>query len=336
MIHNLTWTKSSRLDLASIHGWGRGDGLSQLGDDFLSEPVVIGFDGEASGVGVSAAAEAFGDAGDVDAVFGAEADAVGGMGHFAEEGYGFDVADGQRVVDDAVGIVFGGAGLFERLFGHGDPGDASRFVALQGRKHRAGQQDLGVRVVVEDRLREFGRLRAVADQFAGDFEGAFGGVGEMERSGVGQQRGVNATGDFGRDLRADGFGAVVDHLAHGGGDRVNPVEIAEEFGRRMMINVDHELIFEAGQSGARHVAAFDDEDRVVLAVDVRNHADFIGAGQPAISMRHVIAHYHFSLFFQPAQNPTKRQRGPEAVSVGSDMRSDGEALMFFNQFDNLA
>src|SRR5262249_52091144 len=69
MIHNLTLTKSSGLDLSPIHGWSRGHGLFQLRDDFLSEPGVIGFDGEASGVGVSAAAEGFGDAGDVDAVF---------------------------------------------------------------------------------------------------------------------------------------------------------------------------------------------------------------------------------------------------------------------------
>src|SRR5215813_1648181 len=115
----------------------------------------------------------------------------------------------------------------------------------------------------------------MTDQFASDFEGAFRGVGEMKRSGVGQQRGVNATGDLGRDLRSDGLGEVVDHLADGGGGRIDPVEVAEELGRRVVIDVDHELVFEIRQSGPRHVAAFYDEDRVVFAVDVRGHADLV-------------------------------------------------------------
>ncbi|MCG3161682.1 MAG: hypothetical protein JMDDDDMK_02879 [Acidobacteria bacterium] len=102
-----------------------------------------------------------------------------------------------------------------------------------------------------------------------------------------------------------------------------------------MINVDDELIFEAQQAGPRHVAAFDDENRVVFPVNVSDHADFIGAGQPAVSVRHVIAHNHFSLFFQPAQNPTQGERRSEAVAVRSDVRSDGEALVFFDQFNNL-
>jgi hypothetical protein len=50
----------------------------------------------------------------------------------------------------------------------------------------------------------------------------------------------------------------------------------------------------------------------------------------------VIAHYHFGLFVQPAQNPTEGERRTEAIPVRPDVRSDGEALMFFDQFNNLA
>jgi hypothetical protein len=61
----------ARLDLATVHSRGGGHGLSQLRDDFLSEVVVIGLDGETGGVGMASPAERFGDSGDVDAVFGA-------------------------------------------------------------------------------------------------------------------------------------------------------------------------------------------------------------------------------------------------------------------------
>jgi hypothetical protein len=50
----------------------------------------------------------------------------------------------------------------------------------------------------------------------------------------------------------------------------------------------------------------------------------------------VIAHNHFSLFVQPAQNPAEGERGTETITVGPDVRGDGAALMFFDQFNNLA
>src|SRR5262245_59750126 len=118
----------------------------------------------------------------------------------------------------------------------------------------------------------------------------------MERACVGQQSGVNVTGDFGSDLRADGLGEVGNHLADGGGGRIYPVEVAEEIGRRVMVDVDDELVFEARQPGTRNVAAFDDEDRVVFAVDVGRHADLVGAWQARVGVRHVIAHNHFGVF----------------------------------------
>src|SRR5581483_2848037 len=114
--------------------------------------VVIGRDREPGGVRMSAAAEQFGDARDVDAVLRPQARADRVIRQFAEEGGGLNIADGQRVIDDAVGVFLARAGLLHYVLRHPDPGDVARLVTLQGRKHRADQLHLAVRVTVEDGL----------------------------------------------------------------------------------------------------------------------------------------------------------------------------------------
>jgi hypothetical protein len=120
----------SGLDLTAVDGRGAGHGLFELFDHFASEFFVNGPGREAGGVAVTPATKMLGDARNIDPVFRTQADAIGCVRQFAEERDGFDVADGQRLVDDAVRIIFARTRILHRVLGHRDPGDSSCLVAL--------------------------------------------------------------------------------------------------------------------------------------------------------------------------------------------------------------
>src|ERR1051325_12061271 len=77
---------------------------------FLWPPPPAGY-AAAGSVLVAAAAERLGDLGDVGAALRAQADAVDARRQLFEERHGLDLADRQRMVDNAVGVLFTGAGL---------------------------------------------------------------------------------------------------------------------------------------------------------------------------------------------------------------------------------
>src|SRR5205807_18859 len=81
------------------------------------------------------------------------------------------------------------------------------------------------------------------------FQSAFSGVREMKASGVRQQSGVDAFGDLFGNFNAERFTEIVDHLSDGSGGRIDPVDISERNGSRVVIDVDYELIPQAWKPG---------------------------------------------------------------------------------------
>src|SRR5437763_5206195 len=104
----------------------------------------------------------------------------------------------------------------------------------------------------------------------------------------------------------------------------------------MVIDVDDELFFEIDQAGPIYVGAFNDENGIVRAIDRGGYANCGGAGKLLISMRCWVAHGDFDVFVECAQQPVETERGPEAVTVRPDVRSNRKAILFFNEFNYLA
>src|SRR5207237_2359327 len=101
-----------------------------------------------------------------------------------------------RIVNEAVAVLVRSARALLHVERLNEPRAAPRRVAPDGREHLAHQLDLAPGVVGEDRLRDFGRLDARADEFGRDLEGALRRVRVMKTSGVGDESGVDALGDL--------------------------------------------------------------------------------------------------------------------------------------------
>ena len=89
---------------------------------------------------MAAAAEGFGDAGDVDLSLAANAEAKLAVRGLAEEGGGLGAVDGDEVVNDALAVLGVGAGEGEVLTG--DPGPGERVAELEVGEGGAEQADL--------------------------------------------------------------------------------------------------------------------------------------------------------------------------------------------------
>src|SRR6185295_13977297 len=99
----------------------------------------------------------------------------------------------------------------------------------------------------------------------------------MERSGVGYQRRVNAFGNLFSDSHAGGFAEVVDHLADGRRSGIDPIDTAEESGGGVVIDVNHELLFEIGEARPGNVGTLDHEHRMISRIYSRSDAYIIGS-----------------------------------------------------------
>ena len=75
-----------------------------------------------------------------------------------------------------------------------------------------------------------------------------------------------------------------------------------------MVNVDDQLIFEPGQARASNIAAFDDEDRIIITVKVRNYTDLLCSGKLLIGVGNIVANDDFRVFVEALQNPVQGQR----------------------------
>ena len=127
----------------------------------------------------------------------------------------------------------------------------------------------------------------------------------MERTGIGNQRGVGALSDLFRDTDARRFAKVVDHLADGGGSRVNPINGAKKSSSGVMVDVDYKLFVEIYQTRPRDVRTLDDEDRIVVPVNGRRDTYIFCCGQLLTGMWNWISHDHFDIFVECSQQPVQ-------------------------------
>ena len=85
--------------------------------------------------------------------------------------------------------------------------------------------------------------------------------------------------DLARQRHAERAHQVEHHLAAGGRASIEPVDLAVAGVAGMVIDVDDEEPIEAGDAGARQVAALHDDRGVELAVDAVGDLDVGHAGK---------------------------------------------------------
>src|SRR5690348_372592 len=98
------------------------------------------FNGQSAGASMATAAEFFGYGGNIEGAFAPQADAEPSFRQFAEEDGDFDIANRQRVIDEAFTVFFSGADPLHLLLSDPDPGQRS--LALQRGKRGAQQPKL--------------------------------------------------------------------------------------------------------------------------------------------------------------------------------------------------
>src|SRR4026208_1417281 len=86
-------------------GWGAGDRFSKLVDDSSAQLVEVSRDGKAGSIAMPSTTKMLSHTRNVDAILGTETDTVGRIRKLPEEGYRFDIANSQRVIDDPVRII---------------------------------------------------------------------------------------------------------------------------------------------------------------------------------------------------------------------------------------
>ena len=111
------------------------------------------------------------------------------------------------------------------------------------------------------------------DQFPRQGEGGGAHRAVEETAGIGEQRGVEAGGHLRRDGAAGGLDKPVDQLADAGGLAIDPVEMTPRAAAGVVIDVDDRESFEAAQPRALQAVAFQQNGRVVGAVDAQRGAD---------------------------------------------------------------
>ena len=103
----------------------------------------------------------------------------------------------------------------------------------------------------------------------------------------------------------------------------------------MMVDINDELFFQVDHTRAIDVGTLDDEDRIILSVNPRRDAHRFRAGELLICVRHGVAHDDFDFLVERAQQPEEAERRAEAVAIGAYVRSDREATLRLDQFDDL-
>ena len=104
-----------------------------------------------------------------DSALAAQAHADAALGQLAQKDGSLDAGDGERVVDDALAVLFGGAGAHHVLVGDPEPGQAA--LAVQVVERGAQQQQLGHGRGEVDFLGNADGVGAGAAQFLGQGEG---------------------------------------------------------------------------------------------------------------------------------------------------------------------
>src|SRR5216684_1311763 len=103
----------------------------------------------------------------------------------------------------------------------------------------------------------------------------------------------------------------------------------------MMIDIDDELVLEAGQSWPIHIAALDDKGRIVSLSHVVLNYNRIRCREHIVSRGHAVAQNYIGVLAQGPQHPVERESRTQAVAIGTDVRCNHEALLLFYKLYNL-
>src|SRR6185369_11654435 len=284
---------------------------------------------------MTAAAKLLRDLRDIHVAFRSETGAINSRFTLFQHRDGFDLADSQRIVNKPVSVFIRSLRVSLHLHRLPHTSHASCFVPSGGRQNGAHELNTAPRVTGKHCFSSFRRLDAGAYELGSDFESALGRVRVMKRSGVGDQRCVDALCDLFRDANAGRFAEVVDHFTDRRCSRIDPVDVSEQRSRRMVIDVDDELLFEIREPRARNVGTLDHKHGVIRRIDDGSDAYVVCAGELLVSVWNRIAHDDFDVFIKRTQQPVKTERRSEAVAVGADMRGDRETTLCLDQLDYL-
>ena len=190
---------------------------------------------------MTAAAELFGDRVDVDVAFRSQADAPVVGPDLLEENDSLDALDGEREIDQPVGVVVGGAAIGKEALV--DTSRLRRWPAASScmrAEHRSEEFQAAQAVAVEDAPSDRLRIHARLDALATDVERARRNIRIMKRSGVGQNRDIDVDGDFVGQRDAQLAHEVEHHFAARCGRNVEPVDRAIHRVADMVVDVDDE------------------------------------------------------------------------------------------------
>ena len=68
------------------------------------------------------------------------------------------------------------------------------------------------------------------------------------------------------------------------------------FARRVVVNIDRELILKTVDTRTGQIAAFDHKNSIIFAVYVLNVLDLVSTGKAAIRLRNLAVNYDFGFF----------------------------------------
>jgi hypothetical protein len=305
---------------------------------------------------LASSSEALGDDGDVEAAFAAHAEAeVGGggwkgRGHFAEEDGGVDAGDADEMVDDALAVLDGSTGEFHFCEGDEAPCDeAARGGAWAcgvGRfdgeiaECRAEETDLAGGVGEIDGLCDAVGIGSTFDEVACEAEsgGVGGGVGES--AGVGEDCGIEAVGDGGRDGVSGEDGEVVEHGSDGAGGGVDPVEVGEVSAALVVVDVEEDLGAHAGKGFGGEAGAFDgvafEEDGGIWRGGGKLGGDAVDSGKDVVDGRDGLGEGDDDLLSHGFEEVHEAEGGSDGIAVGSRVRGNKETVPLVEQGEQIA
>lgn len=282
---------------------------------------------DASGFGVSAAAELTGDGGDIVALAAAERAADLALVDFAEEGGDLDGADAEELVDDAFGVLFAASELFIDAVGDGDVGEAAVLLDFHVVECPSEETEGGLGAAVVDLFGEAGEVGAGFDELGGEVETVGGGVGEAEAAGVGEDAGEEAVGEIGVDEGARAEAEIGEDGAGGGGADHDDAEVAGLFGGNVVVHDDPAGdLFEIGADAAEAVDGVEVEDDGEIVVGVAGgFADLFGAGEEGEVIWDGIVADPFVFDAEEFADVDEGEGGADAVSIGVEVGADEDA-----------
>ena len=294
-------------------------------------------DAEARRVLVAAAAEVVRDPPNIHVVLRSHADSNLAVGQGLEEDHCLDFARGQRQIDDALRIVVRAPARRQHRVVHVKDRQTPFVHELHRVQERADQFQLAEAVAVEDAAGHRRRLDARFHSLPADLERSRRDVRMMEGARIGEDRQVDVGRDLERHRHAERADHVEHHLTAGGGRLVEPVQRPVHPVARVVIDVDDVASVEAGDTGARQIAALHDDHRVGIGVsrDGRRDFDPIDAWELEVVIGGGIGVEDADLLSQRVERERHGQLGSDRVAVGPRVGGQQERLSLPHLADNL-